>query len=94
MAWAVVSFDLTGVKDYEKAYSVLNVYGFVSFTPYNKVSLPTTLVMREVPDGTSAERLRDLISAAFRAAGLTPKKVFGGVLEDWATIDMPAQTGA
>jgi hypothetical protein len=88
MKWAVASYDLTGATpdDYAKAHEVLTELGFITFTRWPKVNLPVTVVMREIEDGTPATEIRDVISREFRRAGLTPKRIFGGVLDDWAAI--------
>jgi hypothetical protein len=52
--------------------------------------LPNTVYLRQVPDTAQAEKLRDLVDSVFIRLGLRPVRVFGGILEDWATLGPPA----
>ncbi|WP_164018335.1 hypothetical protein [Pyxidicoccus trucidator] len=80
-----VTFDLTMEnQDYKTAYQLLGKMGLYVKEPEGKIALPNTSVMGRVPDGWSADFLRQRITDQFRAAGVNLSQIFCAVVSDYA----------
>lgn len=83
---AVIAFDLhdAGNPEYEVAYKILNDIGLYEFSPSKGVDLPASTAYGELVPGIPADHLRDHVWRKFEEKGLKPKRLFGGILDDWA----------
>jgi hypothetical protein len=82
----VITFDLASADtaEYDKAYDMLCELGLERLSLNKGVTLPSTTVMGELKEDVGAGTLRDYFWGKFKAAGLRPTALFGGVLQDWA----------
>ena len=85
----IITFDLHNAKpsQYEEAYSILEELGFQKVSPIKALSLPSTTVFGEMDLDKyeiRATDIRDFIWDYLKENKIKPKRVFGGILEDWA----------
>ncbi|MBX7047209.1 MAG: hypothetical protein K1X86_15370 [Ignavibacteria bacterium] len=83
----IISFDLHEAddEDYALAYTILADYNLEKYSLNKKLDLPDTTVMGTMnSEYLKATDLRDYFWRLFKDNGLKPKRLIGGILEDWA----------
>ena len=82
----IVTFDLENAEtsDYEKAKKILSEYGLFPTSPKKDLQLPSTTLMGNFDSNISADDIKIFIWNLFKENGLKPKRLLGGILQDWS----------
>ena len=85
--WMVISIDSdSDSSTTEERRDILASHGFSELTPNKKVRLPESTYIGLIPDSEAGTTKVDEIWEDLESAGLEPRRIFGGITDEWKVI--------
>ena len=85
--WMVISIDSdSDSSTTEERRDILACHGFSELTPHKKVRLPESTYIGLIPDSEAGTTKVDEIWEDLESAGLEPRRIFGGTIDEWKVI--------